>query len=177
MNNEQNGNKILLPYNSHNTQKSTKRNRRTFEISLEKMKTSWILFDVVKLNWFSNNYITTLSKQELYDMACAWAKKYNPQILDLLTRDSNLAWEALNIERCTPTDPKRITKFEDISAQIDRIYDDIWSANLSQNKKNISDIFTDSLKNQFYDIYKSSLDLSMTKDERFGQLKEIGKKL
>lgn len=167
----------LIDSSFEDWQKETGWNRRIFEISLDRMKTSRILFDVVKLNWFSNNYISTISNQKLYEMALEWAKKYNPETLKLLTQDSKLAMQALSIERLTPTDPKRITKLEDIASQIDRIYDDIWFENLEENKKNISDIFTEKLKYEFLEIYKSSLDLSMSKDVWFDQLKGIWSKL
>lgn len=92
--------------------------------------------------------------------------------------DSAYTQSALNIERHTPKDPKRFSTYADIENQL-RFFYDSERENL---KKGNSELYTlhstlqlDVLKN-FISEYISVLDPTMSVEDWFTQLKEIGKK-
>ena len=149
-----------------------------FDIVLENMSKSGALFDLVKLQSVNNGYLSRISTAQLYDESLTWAKKYKPDLATLMLADPAYTQSALNIERHTPKDPKRFSTYADIENQLRFFYD-----NERENlKKGNSALYTmnsalqlDVLKN-FVSEYISVLDLNMSVEDWFVQLKEIGKK-
>lgn len=147
---------------------------RDFEISFDKMNHAWALFDLVKLNSVCNNYISRISTDELYENALNWAKQYNPHFADLMESDIEYTKAAINIERHTSKDPKRFTIFKDVEAQILFFYDS-EREKLVSDAPILSEIFTKDLIDRFVADYSKKLDLNMTTEDWFNQLKEIWK--
>ncbi len=154
-----------------------------FDIQLEKMPKSWALFDLVKLQSVNNNYLSRISTDELYDQSLARAKKYTPELAVLMQSDVAYAKAAMNIERHTPKDPKRFTTYVDVETQLKFFFDD-ERIKLRDNEKGQRDndlsastfpLPTDVLKS-FVEEYIFVLDLSMSVEEWFAQLKNVGKK-
>ena len=97
------------------------------------------------------------------------------------------------MERHTEQDPKRLNTFNDIENQIDFLYDDIWEKKLknikeygsvvemdnnpSNNNPSNNSILPECLTNEiitkFIAIYEQKLDLTVDKQTRFNQFKEI----
>lgn len=143
------------------------------------MPKSGALFDLVKLQSVNNNYLSRISTDELYNQSLVWAQKYKPELAVLM--ESNLVYTkaALNIERHTAKDPKRFTTYVDIETQLRFFFDSertklIQSSEFRMQNEN-SSIAKDIAK-KFVEEYVSVLDLTMSVEERFAQLKEIGKK-
>ncbi|MBR6908040.1 hypothetical protein IKN40_06210 [bacterium] len=85
------------------------------------------LFDFVKLQNISNNYLSKISTEELYNQGLEWAEKYKPELANLMKKDSEYTKSALNIERHTEKDPKRFTLYTDIEKNILFFFDEKWS--------------------------------------------------
>lgn len=148
---------------------------KNFEIRFEKMNHAWALFDLVKLNSVCNNYMSRISTDELYEKTLEWAKQYNSQFADLMLSDVEYTKSAINIERHTPKDPKRFSSFKDVESQILFFYDS-EREKLFSNKLLLPEIFNQDLINKFVEEYSNILDLNMTTEDWFNQLKEIWKK-
>ena len=150
-----------------------------FEIHLEKMPKSWALFDLVKLQSVNNNYLSRISTDELYDQSLARALKYRPELAKLMQTDIAYVKAALNIERHTAKDPKRFTTYIDVETQLRFFFDD-ERKNLVQSSEfrmqNENRVVTNDIAKKFVDEYIQVLDLNMTVEEWFVQLKEIWKK-
>ena len=150
-----------------------------FEIHLEKMPKSWALFDLVKLQSVNNNYLSRISTDELYDQSLARALKYRPELAKLMQTDIAYVKAALNIERHTAKDPKRFTTYIDVETQLRFFFDD-ERKNLVQSSEfrmqNENRVVTNDIAKKFVDEYIQVLDLNMTVEEWFAQLKEIWKK-
>lgn len=149
---------------------------KDFEIKFEKMNHAWALFDLVKLNSVCNNYMSRISTDELYEKTLEWAKQYNLQFADLMLSDREYTKAAINIERHTAKDPKRFTTFKDVEEQILFFYDS-EREKLILNKPILSEVFTKDLIDKFVLSYCKQLDLHMTLEDWFNQLKEIWKNL
>lgn len=148
-----------------------------FDIVLENMSKSGALFDLVKLQSVNNGYLSRISTQQLYEESLTWAKKYQPDLATLMMSDSAYTQSALNIERHTPKDPKRFSTFSDVDTQLRFFYD---SEREEMRKIHTLSTFnfqfsTADLKN-FVAEYIQVLDLKMSVEDRFNQLKEVGKK-
>ncbi len=82
----------------------------------------------------------------------------------------------MSIERHTDLDPKRFNTYADIESQVRFFFDEEYKKILS-DRPSRPEMITQDLATQFISEYKTKLDLTITKEERFTQLKEIGKGL
>ncbi|GAA2755453.1 glutamate--tRNA ligase [Actinopolymorpha rutila] len=65
------------------------------------------LVDVVKLSDISADHIATLSGEEILDQLSAWAKAYDPELVDVVAQDRDLALRALAVEREGVDNPRK----------------------------------------------------------------------
>jgi len=151
------------------------KNYLDYEITLEKMSKSWALFDLVKLQSVNNNYLSRISTDELYEQSLARALKYRPELAQLMQLDVNYTKAAMNIERHTEKDPKRFTTYTDIETQLKFFFDD-ERTKLQATKPALPEACTAEVMKPFVDEYSQALNLDMTVEEWFAQLKEIWKK-
>jgi hypothetical protein len=130
----------------------------------------------VKLQSVNNNYLSKISTDELYNQSLVWANKYRPEVAKLMQTDVPYVKAAMNIERHTPKDPKRFTTYADVETQLRFFFDSEWTK-MNENRDSAlctlhSTLPKDVLKN-FVTEYVTVLDLTITVEERFAQLKEI----
>ncbi|MEI8252692.1 MAG: hypothetical protein WCG25_02905 [bacterium] len=127
---------------------------------------------MIKLNSVCNNYMSRISTDELYEKTLERADKYNPDFAILMQSDIEYTKSAINIERKTIKDPKRFTNFKDVENQILFFYDG-EREKLFVNKPVLPEIFSQDLIGKFIEEYSKVLDLNMTTEDWFTQLKEI----
>lgn len=142
------------------------------------MPKSGALFDLVKLQSVNNNYLSRISTDELYDQSLTRAKKYKPELAKRMESDVEYVKAAMNIERHTEKDPKRFVTYTDIEHQLLFFFDD-ERTKLHGNIETLKEgnvIADNDLMKKFVDEYIQVMDLDMSTEERFNQLKEIGKK-
>jgi glutamyl-tRNA synthetase len=148
-----------------------------FEIHLEDMSKAGSLFDLTKLRSVNNAYLSKISTEQLYTESLAWAQTYQADLATLMLADPAYTQAALGIERHTMKDPKRFTTYADVSPQIRFFYD---SERERLRKDNNLSTFNFQLSTEdlrpFIEEYKTLLDLTLSTEDRFAQLKEIGKK-
>ena len=119
--------------------------------------------------------MSKISTDELYEKTLEWAKKYNSAFAEMMQSDIEYTKAAINIERHTEKDPKRFTTFKDVENQILFFYD----SERENLRKQINPIvFSDSIDisdklKLFVDEYEKILDLNITTEDWFNQLKEI----
>lgn len=146
-----------------------------FYVNLDKMNTAWALFDSLKLQNMNNNYLSKITTKELLDQAINWAKMYKTDFADLMLRDIDYTYKALDIERHIEKDPKRFTKYQDVESQLLFFFDDQLKR-LLPGKPSLPEMCSKEVMQWFIDEYKQVLDLTMTLEDWFIQLKEIWKK-
>ena len=94
-----------------------------FELQLNKMSVSGALFDMVKLLDISKTVISRYTKDEVYNLAYAWAAEYDPDLKKLLEDDIEYTLRVLGIERGNEKPRKDISKWSDIKGNIEYMYD------------------------------------------------------
>ena len=94
-----------------------------FELQLNKMSVSGALFDMVKLLDISKTVISRYTKDEVYNLAYAWAAEYDPDLKKLLEDDIEYNLRVLGIERGNEKPRKDISKWSDIKENIEYMYD------------------------------------------------------
>jgi hypothetical protein len=129
-----------------------------------------------KFNFINNIYLSKIPNQQLFDEVLNWATQYSPDFAHLINSDPDYALAAMSIERHTDLDPKRFNTYADVELQVRFFFDEEYKKLLSQ-KPESPEMITSEIVQQFIEIYKQQLDLTITKEARFAQLKEIGKQL
>jgi hypothetical protein len=89
-----------------------------------------------------------------------------------MSKNTEYAKAALNIERHTPKDPKRFTTFQDIETQALFFFDEEWGK-MQLNKPALPEYMTKEILTAFAAEYIQVLNLEMTVEEWFEQFKII----
>jgi glutamyl-tRNA synthetase len=139
-----------------------------FKFSLSKMSKAGALFDIVKFNDISKNYISKLNAEEVYDMTVDWAKQYNQKLYTLLTDDEEYAKSIFAIERGNAKPRKDIAKWEDVENYVSYFYGELWDGKRD---------FADNLSNEdmiaILEAYKEIYDANGTADDWFPQVRDM----
>lgn len=111
-----------------------------FKFNFKKMSASGSLFDLEKLVNISRNYISRLSKEEVYDKEIAWAKKFDPDFAALLEKHKEYALEMFNIERCQKKPRKDYANFKEIKSYTWYMFDELFTGDISYEFQTINDV-------------------------------------
>ena len=97
-----------------------------FEFSAKKMSPSGALFDLDKLDNISKNYISKLTKDEVFDLLDNWTKEYDKDFNELLNKDVDYTKAILNIERVQKKPRKDFACWSDVKDNIWYMYDELY---------------------------------------------------
>ena len=95
-----------------------------FDFKLNKMSVSGALFDMVKLLDVSKIVISKMTAEEVYEKAIKWAKTYDEELYELLSKDKEYTLKVLGIERGNPKPRKDIAKWSDLKYNIEYMYNE-----------------------------------------------------
>ena len=146
-----------------------------FEFSFSKMNHEGALFDIGKVNFFARELLVKKNKDEIYQLALAYAKKYNSELEQLIERDPEYFKEIMNIEREKENPRKDYEKFGNLPELIGFFYkekyDEIVKNTLPFNEKFNKETINDVLK-----ALRDELSLDLDEQGWFASMKEIGGK-
>ena len=151
--------------------KNSDKSYKEFPFSPKKMSVSGALFDLVKLDDVSKNYISKLTAEEVFALVSEWAEKYDAEFNSLLNANKEKVIAILNIGRGGNKPRKDIAKLTQIKDYISYFFDELYKPEYDfpecvaeEDKKNI---LTD-----YYNAYDENDDNS----QWFGKIKEISEK-
>ena len=133
------------------------------------------LYDLPKLYNISKNYISRLTKDEVYDAVLDYASKYDEELKDILEKYPDYSKAIFNIEREQKKPRKDYEKYSDVKGQIWYMYDELFN---NMNKEYEFQTITnkDEIKtilNEYIEIYDEKDD----KETWFNKVKEVTDKL
>ena len=142
---------------------------REFKFSISKMGKSGALFDLVKFKDISKTVISKLSAKTVYEASTEWAKTYDSELYNLLTKDPDYSVKMLNIEREIKKPRKDIEKWSDIKTYYFYFFDELFKGeNYEMDEKWDKDTICTIMEK-----YLSSYDSSDEKDVWFNKIKQI----
>jgi len=97
-----------------------------FEFSPKKMSSSGALFDLDKLDNISKNYISRLTKEEVYEGALTWSSEYDKEFAQILEKYKDYSMEIYNIEREQKKPRKDYTNYSEIKDKTWYMYDEYF---------------------------------------------------
>lgn len=134
------------------------------------------LFDLDKLLNISKNYISRLSKDEVYNKALEYSKEFYEEFYDLLVKYEDYSKSIFNIEREQKKPRKDYAKFSDIKNQIWYMYDELFDKYKETYEfQNISD--KEEIKTILKTYIDEYFDENDDKDTWFNKMKELSSKL
>ena len=144
--------------------------RDSFDFKLSNMSKAGALFDLVKLNDISKNYISRLDKDTVFKSTLEWAEKYNPDFAKVLSADREYAVKIFGIERGNEKPRKDIAKWQDTVYYTDYFYNSPteyeWAENLT--KTDMADILAN---------YKNVYSADETSDEWFPKVRAMAEEM
>lgn len=144
-----------------------------FTFNFKKMSMSGSLFDLEKLLNISKNYISHLSKDEVYNNLYNWTKEFDSDFNNLITKYQDYTKDILNIERQQKKPRKDYSCYSEIKSQIFYMYDELYHPSVYEwgsitDKKEIRTIL-----NTYIDKYFDVED----KEVWFNNIKEMSEEL
>lgn len=97
-----------------------------FDFSPKKMSSSGALFDLDKLDNISKNYISHLTKEEVYNGVYTWSKVYDKEFASILEKHKEYSMEIYNIERVQKKPRKDYTYYSEIKEKTWYMYDEYF---------------------------------------------------
>ena len=110
-----------------------------FKFSPKKMSSSGALFDLEKLDNISKNIISRMTKEEVYNNLSNWAKEYDTEFYNIVSKYEEYTKDILNIEREQKKPRKDYASYSEIKGQIFYMYDELYTVD-SYEWGNITDI-------------------------------------
>lgn len=97
-----------------------------FEFSPKKMSSSGALFDLDKLDNISKNYISHLTKEEVYEGVLSWSSQYDVEFYEILKKYKEYSMSIYNIEREQKKPRKDYTYYSEIKEKTWYMYDEYF---------------------------------------------------
>lgn len=147
-----------------------------FDLQLNKMSVSGALFDIVKLCDIAKRVISKYTKEEVYEKALNWAKKYDKELEELLSKNKEYSLNVLGIERGNVKPRRDIGKWEDVKENIIYMYDEEYFKEKPQyefqkisNKEEIQKIINTYIEKYF--------NINDDKETWFNKMKDLAEEL
>jgi glutamyl-tRNA synthetase len=102
-----------------------------FILRFDKMQKHGALYDLDKLRSISQDILSRMSVDELYENVSRWLKIWDIELAELVKKYPDLTKMALAIERTGSRPSKRFTTWKDIRPQIFFVYDELFNQNRS----------------------------------------------
>ena len=144
-----------------------------FVFSFKKMSLDGALFDMGKLNFFARELLAKMTKNEITELALAYAEKYNPTLYQVIKSDQKYFTEIMNIDREKANPRKDYEKFGNVLEIIGYFYKDGYDKAIKNGLEFNEKFSKEDLVEALTAIKK---DLQIGEDEQswFNNLKEIG---
>ena len=146
---------------------------RDFEFSFNKMSKSGPLFDLEKVMNISKKYLSRLSASEVYNNLLIWAKEFDFEFANLITKYKDYTIAILNIEREQKKPRKDFSCYSEIKSYIWYMYDELFT-NIHYEWQNIDDI--DTIKTILFDYIDNYYNDFDDKETWFNKMKELSEK-
>ena len=146
-----------------------------FKFDIKNMSLDGALFDLDKLAYFSKEYLSKLSADEIAKHALEYAKEYDKKFEELINRDFEYFKKIMNIEREKENPRKDYAKYSDIYPIIRFFYNDEYHEIVKNGypfNPNISKEVIAKILNDF----ALSNDYSLNEQDWFNSLKALGEK-
>ena len=132
------------------------------------------LFDLPKLLNISKNYLSRLTKDEIYDKVIEYTKEYDKDFYEIISKYPDYTKDILNIERQQKKPRKDYAKYSDVKSGIWYMYDELFTSK-DYEWQNITD--KEEIKNILNTYINEYYDENDDKDTWFSKMQDLANKL
>lgn len=151
------------------------RDYNEFKFNFTKMSESGSLFDLEKLINISRNYISRLTKEEVYEGVMANASEYDKDFASLLEKHKDYALAMFDIERNQKKPRKDYGMFSEIKDYTWYMFDELFTGKINYEFQTISDkIEIGNILNTYIEKYFDENDDEQT---WFDKIKDLAEEL
>lgn len=100
---------------------------KKFKFNIKKMSASGALFDTDKLNDVSKTVISRMNADELLQRLLDWAKEYDTEYFEILSKDTAHAKSVFAIDRDVPKPRKDIIKWSDAKQYSSYMFNELYT--------------------------------------------------
>ena len=141
-----------------------------FDFSAKKMSPSGALYDLDKLDNISKNYISRLTKDQVFEQLDEWSKEYDKEFNEIINKDVDYTKAILNIEREQKKPRKDYAKWSDVRPAIWYMFDELYNpSEFAWGKINNMDEIKSIVTNYVENYYNPDDD----KETWFNRIKEL----
>lgn len=141
-----------------------------FPFSVEKISSGNPMFDLLKLNDVSKDYIARLSAEEVYNQLLSWSREYDYELAEILENNRDYAIEVFGIERGGEKPRKDISKWSMVKEYYDYMFKDFSSISLDfKSVTNIDNELLCKILQTYVVLFEENLD----KTEWFERMKKL----
>ena len=143
-----------------------------FPVALDKMSKSGALFDLVKLNDVSKDVISKMSAEEVYTLYTEWAKEFDAQMYELVTKYEAMTKEIFNIDKEGAKPRKDYGKWSEVKEKICYFYDEFFKAEGAEQIELPKNVSMEDAK-AIIAAYKEAYNYDTDQETWFNELKEL----
>lgn len=141
-----------------------------FPFSLNKIGSGNPMFDILKLNDVSKEYISRLSAEDVYTEILEWAKIYDAEFAEILSNNRQFAIDVFAIDRDVAKPRKDLFKWAMVRDYYNYMFDDFAQINLDFTQ--VTDIDNELLC-KILQTYIVLFEADLEKDEWFARVKKL----
>ena len=142
--------------------------RQKFKFNLKKMSVSGALFDNDKLNDVSKNIVSTMNSETVVEKLTAWAKEFDKEFYEILTRDIDYTKSVFAIDRDCPKPRKDIAKWNEAKNYSSYFFSELYTP-CYEFPENLAAEDIKAFLEKYIEVYSAE----DTKEEWFAKIKEI----
>ncbi len=145
-----------------------------FIFSFKKMSLDGALFDMGKLNFFARELLVKFNKNEITELALAYAEKYNQKLYEVIKSDPKYFADIMNIDREKVNPRKDYEKFGNVLEIIGYFYPDGYEKEIKNGGLPFNEKFAKQDLIEALTAIKNNLSIEQDEQAWFNNLKEIG---
>lgn len=146
---------------------------KEFPFAVEKINTGNPVFDLIKLNDVSKDYVSRLTSKEIVDELLDWSSVFDTDFHNKLTKDLNYTLNVFDIERGGEKPRKDIYKWSMVREYYNYMFEDFETINI--DFKSLINLDSELLFKILH-TYVVLFEENMTKDVWFDRMKKMAEK-
>lgn len=152
------------------------KNNSEFNLAFNKLSSSsGALFDFNKLNSTSKEVIARYSAEEVFVKSLEWAKRYDLELANMMSNDSEYTKKILNIERGSETKVRKdISKWFDVRKEIEYFFDEKFYLTKEDAIQYLSGISLSDIR-KIVELFVQNYNENDSREIWFEKIKEIAR--
>lgn len=144
-----------------------------FQVSLDKISKSGALFDIVKLHDVSKDIISRMKADVVYEQYSVWAKQFDLEMYELITKNETMSKEIFNIDKEGPKPRKDYAKWDEVKEKIFYFFDELFDKETMEEIQLPKTVSIEDAKS-IIEVYEKEFNFNVaSQEEWFEDLKVI----